>query len=113
VVDGLTLSVLIAVPFLSSGNRRWIPSTIEIVPFEWISHQTHIKSMRFEIQTEAFLGTDLTFVTFPSSVEVLGLKCFHEGRSLSSITFESELRLSRIEKYAFNGSGLIEIIFPP
>jgi hypothetical protein len=73
VLDGLILSVSMAVPFLSSGNRHWIPSTIEIIPFEWISHQTHLRSISSkigsklrEIQTQAFSGTDLTYVTFPS-----------------------------------------------
>jgi hypothetical protein len=48
----------------------------------------------------------------PASVEVLGEKCFFYCISLSSVTFSSESRLSRIEGLAFHGSGLVEIIIP-
>jgi hypothetical protein len=51
-------------------------------------------------------------IIIPSSVEVLGEKCFYECRSLSLVTFESGSRLSRIEKLAFYRTGLIEIIIP-
>jgi hypothetical protein len=37
---------------------------------------------------------------------------FFECRSLSSVTFESGSKLSRIEKEAFSGTSLVEIIFP-
>jgi hypothetical protein len=122
VVDGLVLPVLTTAHFRSSDNRVWISSTTEIISSNWISFRAGIKSIAFEIgskfkeiQTQAFSGTDLEFVTFPSSVEVLGLSCFYECRSLSSVIFESESRLSRlsrIEREAFIRTGLIKIIPP-
>jgi hypothetical protein len=119
VVDGLVLSVSTAAPFRSSGNRVWIPSTTEIIPFDWISHQTHIKSIAFEIgsklkkiQEKAFCGTDLTFFTFSRSITFLDSKCFRECKSLSSVRFESESRLSRIHDKAFSQTSLVEIIIP-
>jgi hypothetical protein len=43
---------------------------------------------------------------------LLGEECFSLCKSLSSITFESGSRLSRIDKKAFYETGLIEIILP-
>jgi hypothetical protein len=40
----------------------------------------------------------LVEIVIPSSVEMLGERCFSGCRSLSSITFESGSRLSRIEE---------------
>jgi hypothetical protein len=51
-------------------------------------------------------------MTVLSSVEVLGESCFSVCESLSSVTFESGSILSRIEKWAFTGTGLIQIIIP-
>jgi hypothetical protein len=48
----------------------------------------------------------------PSSVEMLGECCFVRCGSLTSLTFESGSRLSRIESSAFRVAGLIEIIVP-
>jgi hypothetical protein len=45
-----------------------------------------------------------------ASVEVLGESRFGKSGSLTSLTFESCWRLSRIEKYAFHDTGLIEIV---
>jgi hypothetical protein len=42
----------------------------------------------------------------------LGERCFSWCESLSSIMFESESRLSRIDKMAFYWSGLVGIILP-
>jgi hypothetical protein len=48
----------------------------------------------------------------PASVEVLCEKCFHLCGSLSSVTFESQSRLSQIGNWAFSGTGLVEMIVP-
>jgi hypothetical protein len=42
----------------------------------------------------------------PMNVEILGSKCFSSCKSLSSITFESNSHLTRIESEAFYGSLL-------
>jgi hypothetical protein len=60
----------------------------------------------------AFSQTGLIEIILPASIEVLGEKCFSECRSLSSITFESGSRLSRIGKMAFLKTGLVEMIHP-
>jgi hypothetical protein len=119
VVDGLILPVSISPHFHCSGNRFWIPSTIEKIPSKGVSEQTHIHSIEIEIDSklreiekDGFSRTDLEFFTFSRSVGILGFKCFSECRSLSSVTFESVSRLSRIENEAFTESGLIEIIIP-
>jgi hypothetical protein len=54
----------------------------------------------------------LVKIIVPSSVEVLGEKCFLYCESLSLVIFESGSRLSRIEKLAFSETGLVEIIIP-
>jgi hypothetical protein len=48
----------------------------------------------------------LNSIVIPSSVVVLDTRCFSECRSLESITFENYSRVERIEKSAFDGSGL-------
>jgi hypothetical protein len=48
----------------------------------------------------------------PSSVEMLGSKCFSFCRSLSSITIESNSRLRRIESKAFYKSSIQSIVIP-
>jgi hypothetical protein len=48
----------------------------------------------------------------PKNVEILGSKCFYCCKSLSSITFESNSRLTRIESEAFYGSSLQSILIP-
>jgi hypothetical protein len=61
------------------------------------------------IEKWAFEGTALIEIIIPSLVELLAKICFSEWRSLSSVTFESSSRLSRFERNAFDGTGLIEI----
>jgi hypothetical protein len=48
----------------------------------------------------------------PSNAEILGSKCFSYCKSLSSITFESNSHLTRIESEAFYGSSLESIVIP-
>jgi hypothetical protein len=49
----------------------------------------------------AFSQTGLIQIIFSSLVEVLGESRFYECASLSSVTFESGSRLSRIESWTF------------
>jgi hypothetical protein len=48
----------------------------------------------------------------PSNVEILGSQCFSNCKSLSSISFESNSHLTRIESEAFHQSSLQSIIIP-
>jgi hypothetical protein len=48
----------------------------------------------------------------PDDIEVLCKSCFLEGRSLKLLTFETGLKLQRIEKSAFSWSELHNIIIP-
>jgi hypothetical protein len=45
-------------------------------------------------------------------VEILGSWCFSGNKSLSSISFESDSRLRRIESSAFSRSSLESLILP-
>jgi hypothetical protein len=54
----------------------------------------------------------LVEMIIPSSVEVMCGNCFSSCGSLSSLTFASGSRLSRIERGVFFYTGLIEIIIP-
>jgi uncharacterized protein YuzB (UPF0349 family) len=47
-----------------------------------------------------------------SDLEILGLSCFSYCTSLSSISFESNSGLIRIESFAFSGSSLESIVIP-
>jgi hypothetical protein len=46
------------------------------------------------------------------NIEILGTRCFSSCKSLSSITFESHSRLTRIESFAFSFSSLQSILIP-
>jgi hypothetical protein len=48
------------------------------------------------IESRTFIRTSLFEIILPSSIEVLCEKCFSDCGSLSSVKFESGLRLSRI-----------------
>jgi hypothetical protein len=52
-------------------------------------------------------------VEIPSHIEILGSFCFSYCESLSSITFESNSHLTRIESKAFDESSLQSIVIPP
>jgi RNase P/RNase MRP subunit POP5 len=64
------------------------------------------------IEEKTFQESGLCNLVIPSSVEVLGPRCFYKCMSLVSITFESTSRLIEIEKEAFYESGLRTIIIP-
>jgi hypothetical protein len=51
-------------------------------------------------------------VTIPASVEVICESCFAECFSLTFVIFENVSKLSRIEKEAFYGTGLVTIEIP-
>jgi hypothetical protein len=63
-----------------------------------------------QIEKQALCRISLIEIIIPSSVEALSLGCFSECKSLFSIIFESASRFLRIEKWAFCGTDLIEII---
>jgi hypothetical protein len=48
----------------------------------------------------------------PFTVQILGSRCFSNCRSLSSISFEPNSRLTRIESFAFSFSSLQSIVIP-
>jgi hypothetical protein len=51
-------------------------------------------------------------VTIPNDIEILGSSCFEECLALSSITFEANSRLTRIESKAFSKLLLQSILIP-
>jgi hypothetical protein len=51
-------------------------------------------------------------VHIPSHIEILGSNCFSYCHSLSSISFESNSQLTRIESNAFSVSSLQSIVIP-
>jgi hypothetical protein len=51
-------------------------------------------------------------ITIPRDIEILGSSCFRECKSFSSISFESNSRVMRIESYAFSESSLQSIVIP-
>jgi uncharacterized protein YuzB (UPF0349 family) len=54
----------------------------------------------------------LSTVEIPNNIEILGSKCFSQCKSFSSITFESNSQLIRIESFAFSSSSLQTIVIP-
>jgi hypothetical protein len=53
-----------------------------------------------------------SIVTIPWNIKTLGVACFSKCESLSSISFESNSRLIRIESDAFSFSSLRSIVIP-
>jgi hypothetical protein len=51
-------------------------------------------------------------IVIPSSVEFIGESCFLKCGSLASLTFESGLTLSGIDRWAFTQTRLIEVVIP-
>jgi hypothetical protein len=56
--------------------------------------------------------SDSSHVEIPSDVEILGSSCFSDCESLSSISFASNSRLTRIGSFAFSNSSLESIVIP-
>jgi hypothetical protein len=52
------------------------------------------------IEKGAFQESGLIEIVIPSSVEVLGVNCFAECKSLSSITYEAGSRLREVDRMA-------------
>jgi hypothetical protein len=76
-------------------------------------------SMTFEsvqrlvrIEEWAFRESELNGIIIPSSVEVIGCRCFSRCKSLLSVTFKSVSRLVRIEKWAFRETGSRNVVIP-
>jgi hypothetical protein len=59
-----------------------------------------------------FAETGLLEIGIPASVEFIGEYCFPRCVSLTSLTFESGSKLSRIEKETFAETGLHAIVIP-
>jgi hypothetical protein len=84
----------------------WIESRNEtfVVEYRFVIDVMHHKLILNLVQSSEKL--------IPNSVEILGSGCFSSCKSLSSITFESGSRLTRIESAASRGSSLQSIIIP-
>jgi hypothetical protein len=54
----------------------------------------------------------LVSIIAPKSVEVLCKYCFSNCKSLTSVAFEFESKLQRIEESTFPGTGLTEFLLP-
>jgi hypothetical protein len=64
------------------------------------------------IESRVSNSSSLRSIEIPRNVEILGSSCFSFRKSLSSISFESNSRLTRIESRAFQSSSLQSIEIP-
>jgi hypothetical protein len=94
--------------------RFWLPNSIVIlearkelvwIVFEFNSHLA-------QIEESTFFCSSLQSSVIPSTVQILGSKCFLYCKSLSSVSFESNSHLARIESKAFLCSSLQSILIP-
>jgi predicted DsbA family dithiol-disulfide isomerase len=60
----------------------------------------------------AFSDSGLASIHISSSVEVICEACFRGCKSLASVTFDSNTKISRFDGYAFSLSGLMSIYIP-
>jgi hypothetical protein len=65
-----------------------------------------------EIEEEAFSHSCFKSFTVPSSVEILGDRCFEDSKYLSRVTFEEKSKLKKIGEQAFAGSKIQSITIP-
>jgi hypothetical protein len=75
--------------FIDPGNRRFVFDNSFL--FDMIDHRL---IRNFSVSSH---------ITIPRDIEILGSSCFRECYSLSSISFESNSRLKRVESRAFCG----------
>jgi hypothetical protein len=83
---------------IESGNKYFVIENELLID---VIHHTMIRNFSKSSQIE-----------IQSRVEIVGSSCFSSCESLSSISFESNLRLSRIESHAFANSFLQTIGLP-
>ena len=62
------------------------------------------------IHHEAFLGTDITSVTFPKSLQIVGSDVFTNCRNLREVIFPENIK--RIGSNVFRGCKLEKVVFP-
>jgi hypothetical protein len=86
-------------------NEQWLSSQIRLISSKNLSENESIQSAVIE-------NENLDFLVIPDSVGLLGTNCFYGCKSLSWVIFESDSRLSRIEKEVFGQTGPLEIILP-
>lgn len=82
-----------------------VPSVIEGIPVYTLKQRTIENEMR-----GVFYDTDVTHVTIPGAISVIGQGAFRNSPSVVSITVENGVEM--IEKYAFCGSE-IEYLYLP
>jgi uncharacterized protein YuzB (UPF0349 family) len=107
----------------SSLQSILIPRNVEIVESKCFSNCSSLSSITFEsnsrltrIESFAFSSSSssssLQSILIPRNLKILESKCFSHCYSLSSITFESNSRLTRIESEVFSSLSLQSIVIP-
>jgi hypothetical protein len=104
-VDGVVLCVAGICDKYFFGNRLWLPARIKFITSNSIYENERLKSCVIEdrsklegIEANTFSLTGLEFVLVLVSVRALSEWCVSDRQSLSSVTFESRSRLSRIKR---------------
>jgi hypothetical protein len=98
-IDGSAFcNVTISSLLIESGNETFI-----IKQNFLIDNVRHILIHNFSTSSH---------LEIPYDIEILGSSCFSTCESFSSISFESNSRLTRIESEAFSNSGLQSIVIP-
>jgi hypothetical protein len=103
---------------LSGAKTIEVPAHIEVIgrkAFDACYLHTVIfasGSRLREIGEEAFFHSDLSVITVPSSVEILGDRCFEKCSGLATVTFEAPSQVKRIGERAFACSGLQSFTIP-
>jgi hypothetical protein len=65
-----------------------------------------------QIGSRAFESTRIIYITIPRHVQILCSYCFSSCKSLSSISFETESELTRIEAGAVYCTSLPSVLVP-
>ena len=62
------------------------------------------------IHHEAFIGTEITSVTFPNSLQIVGSNVFSNCKNLKEVVFPESVK--RIGRDVFSGCNLDRVVFP-
>jgi serine/threonine protein kinase len=107
IVDGLEYSLHLNHAFvkkLVSGDDPTLLLHVEIDRIEYTVE---------EIGLKAFLRSSILQITIPSTVRILGSRCFFMCEKLCNVEFAADSRLTTVDYEAFRGCGFSTISLPP
>ena len=80
-----------------TGNANGVLTAVDLNGYTDVAIPEGVKSM----SSYVFRGMPVTSVSFPASLESVGVYAFYECRSLTNVTFSAGTALTKIDRWAF------------